>query len=324
LFFVFLQALDAAKSGLVLFHEAMQEFNCNRLEQSFGRFERAAAKGHEESIWICRVVKDAEMKVSAWKEAFAKTDEPLGYYFAGKLSALLSREQFDFCKKSAEGGCSWGQVQFGLYFDVGKFVEKDQIVYLEWLEKAGNQNNPEAMNWLGIWFNFGGGNDKKKAGSYFRAGAEMGWRISMCNLTELLRSGEGGVKKDFIQATIWGAKGGSGIFWDLLNSARFCWEKKITEHMTFGFDQLCYSLGWGLYWYLYDSQDYKGRIASDKAFSECCIDYYCSRAELQDSIVTFLLFWNQTMGVKDVGMLIGRMAWEERKENVEKFLEKAN
>jgi hypothetical protein len=310
-------------SGRVLFHEATEKFrDYDDLEEQFQRFERAAAKGHEESIWIVSVVKDVAMEENVLKEAFAKTEEPLGWYFAGKLSEVYSREQFDFYKKSAEGGCSWGQVNYGGYFADGfEFVEKDKKVYLEWLEKAANQNNPEAMNALGICFR---NNDAKKELAHYRAAGELGWKISMCNLTELLRSGEGGVKKDFSQAVIWGAKGGSGIFWDLLNSARFCWEKEITDHMTFGFDQLCYSLGWGLYWYLYDSQDYKGRIASDKAFSECCIDYYCSRAELQNSIVTFLLFWNQTTGVKDVGLLIGRMVWGERKENLEKFLEKVN
>jgi hypothetical protein len=46
-FCFFLQALEAAKSGLVLFYEAMEEFNRNRLAQSFELFERAAAKGHE-------------------------------------------------------------------------------------------------------------------------------------------------------------------------------------------------------------------------------------------------------------------------------------
>jgi hypothetical protein len=43
------------------------------------------------------VVKDVEMEEIALIEAFAKTEEPLGWYFAGKLSD--GREQFDFYKK---------------------------------------------------------------------------------------------------------------------------------------------------------------------------------------------------------------------------------
>jgi TPR repeat protein len=86
------------------------------------------------------VVKDVEMEKSALKETFAKTEEPLGWYFAGRLSN--GREVVDFYKKSAEGGCSWGQAVYGWYFKQGDFVEKDEKVYVEWLEKAANQNNP--------------------------------------------------------------------------------------------------------------------------------------------------------------------------------------
>jgi hypothetical protein len=32
------------------------------------------------------------------------------------------------------------------------------------------------------------------------------------------------------------------------------------------------------------------------------------------------LCWNQTVGIKDVGVLIGKMVWEEREDNIwEKF-----
>ena len=169
-----------------------EEFDSDELEESFGWFERAAAKGHEESIWILSVVNDVEMKEKALKEAFAKTEEPLGWYFAGWFS-YDGREQFDFYKKSAEGGCSWGQVAYGDYFEHGKaFVEEDTKVYLEWLEKAANQNNPRAMHNLGQWFRQGGkGNDKEKAVSYYRAAAELGWKLAMNSLAEMLRNGDG-------------------------------------------------------------------------------------------------------------------------------------
>jgi hypothetical protein len=84
-------------------------------KEQFHRFERAAAKGQEESIWILSVVKDNERKVDALIEAFAKTEEPLGWYFVGKLSNFGTRERFDFYKKSAEGGCGWGQVVWGVF-----------------------------------------------------------------------------------------------------------------------------------------------------------------------------------------------------------------
>jgi hypothetical protein len=86
-----------------MFHEAMEGFDAYKdLGEQFQLFERAAAKGHEESIWILSVVKDVEMEESALREVFAKTETPLGWGFAAMLSG--GREQFDFYKKSAEGG----------------------------------------------------------------------------------------------------------------------------------------------------------------------------------------------------------------------------
>jgi hypothetical protein len=129
----------------------MKQIGTGSYEESCEPFERAAAKGHDESIWILSVGKDVEMKENLLIEAFAKTEEPLGLYFAGRFSS--GRERFDFYKKSAEGGCSWGQVDYGSYFQYGyEFVEQDKKVYMEWMEKAANQNNPRAMLWLGMWF----------------------------------------------------------------------------------------------------------------------------------------------------------------------------
>jgi hypothetical protein len=62
----------------------MAKFRDYELEQSFARFERAAAKGHEEAIWILSVVKDAELDDRlALEEAFAETEKPLGVVFCG-------------------------------------------------------------------------------------------------------------------------------------------------------------------------------------------------------------------------------------------------
>jgi TPR repeat protein len=184
------------------------------LEEQFQRFERAAAKGHEESIWIGSVVQDVKMEKSALKEAFAKTEEPLGWYFAGHLSG--GREGLNFFKKSADGGCSWGQVEYREYFNLGYLVEQDEKVSLEWLEKAANQNNPWAMDKLGCRFR---GGDKERAVSYYRAAAEMGWKDSMESLAEMLRDGEG-CAKDLRQAAVWGAKVDSYVFRWILQDAR--------------------------------------------------------------------------------------------------------
>jgi hypothetical protein len=298
----------------------MEKFYSADLEESFARFERAAAKGHEESIWIGSVVQDVEIKESALIEAFAKMETPLGWHVAGRLSD--GRQEFDFYKKSAEGGCSWGQVWYGRFFRGGAFVERDTKVYVEWFEKAVNQNNPLAMNWLGIWFRHGVGNDMEEAVSYYRAASELGWKDSMDWLAYMLWKGEG-CEQDLRQAAIWGAKGKSRWFWEVVMSARVSLDEGTMEQITCDFDQLCYTLGWGVYWYLYEN--YGRWVPSDeaKAFGNRCLDYYCSCAEMQQtSISTFLLYWNRTTGVKGPGQMIAQIVWEEREDNLVKTLEK--
>jgi hypothetical protein len=304
-----------------LFYEAIGEFGRGEWEETFERFQRAAAKGHEESIWIWSVVKDVEMEKFALIEAFAKTEEPLGWYFAGKF--LYDREAFDFYKKSAEGGCSWGQVDYGIHFNIrNEFVELDEKVYVEWLEKAANQNNPLAMYWLGDWFRFEGGSDKEKAVSYFRGASELGWKYSMGCLARMLREGEG-CAKDLRQTAIWSAKVDYYVFWDVLGAAKRALERGTTEELDCDFNQLCYSLGWGLYWYQYGIEDWNHQSDEKKAFGNRCLDFYCSCVELQqESIFTFLLFWNRTTeGVKGPGQMIAQVVWDGREEILVKLLE---
>jgi TPR repeat protein len=321
--FLFHEALEVAKSGLMMFHEAVQVFWTYDPQESFARFERAAAKGHEQSIWIRRVVKDVKMEKGALIEAFAKTEEPLGWYFAGELSD--GREGFEFHKKSAEGGCSWGRVKYGNYFDRGEFVEKDETVYVEWLENAMNQNNPDAMDRLGDWFR-GKGNDKEKAVVYYRGAAELGWKDAMLSLVEMLRLGDGCVN-DLRQAAIWSAKGDSGVFWELLRDASGALEGGVTDDLDYDFNQLCYALGWGLYWYQHGryqhgSEDWNEQDDKDQGFGNRCLDFYCSCVELQQkSIFTFLLCWNRMTGVKGPGQMIAEMVWEAKEDNVVETLE---
>jgi hypothetical protein len=207
-------------------------------------------------------------------------------------------------------------VKYGLYFEYGEeFVEPDEKAYVEWLEKAMNQNNPLAMDWLGDWFRYEGGNDKEKAVSYYRAGAELGCKKSMFWLAYMLMDGEGCVK-DLRQAVIWSAKGGSYLFWHPLGHTKGALESGATEDLGCDFNQLCYSLGWGLYWYTYDVDNFY--FKQHKVFGKRCLDYYCSCVELQQkSILTFLLFWNRTtVRVKEPGRMIAQMVWEGKETNV--------
>jgi hypothetical protein len=103
----------------------------------------------------------------------------------------------------------------------------------------------------------------------------------------------------------------------VLTTARISLEERTTEQMTCDFDQLCYSLGWGLYWYLYGSEYWNEQGDENQVFGNRCLDYYCSCVELQQkSIFTFLLCWNRTTGVKGPGQMIAQMVWKGREDNL--------
>jgi hypothetical protein len=117
--------------------------------------------------------------------------------------------------------------------------------------------------------------------------------------------------RDYRHAVIWSATGDSYIFWELLVEAKQAMKSGATEDLESNFNQLCYSIGWGLYWYQYGSEDWNGVADQEGTFSSSCLDFYCSCVELQQkSIFTFLLFWNRTTGgVKGPGQMIAQMVW---------------
>jgi hypothetical protein len=187
---------------------------------------------------------------------------------------------------------------------------------VEWLEKAVKQNNPGAMSLMGVWFRSVHGNDKKRAISLDRTAAELGWRISYNILGMMLKKGHG-CAKDLGQAAIWYAKGDSESFWQILTEAG-----RTVGQLD---EDLYYSLGWGLYWYKYGTQEWIN-LKKARAFANRCLDYYCSCVELQQkSIFTFLLWcWNQTTGVKGPGQMIAQMVWEQREVNLVKTFDQNN
>jgi hypothetical protein len=156
----------------------------------------------------------------------------------------------------------------------------------------------------------------------FRAAVELGWKNSMYSLAEMLRDGEG-CAKDLRQAVIWGAKRNSFVFWDLLGDAKRALESGATDKLDYDFNQFCYSIGWGLYWYIY-SELRDGKCGEGLAFRNYCLDYYCRCVELQQkSIFTFLLFWNRTTGgIKGPGQMIAQMVWDGRENALVKTFEK--
>jgi tetratricopeptide (TPR) repeat protein len=330
-FLLFLKAQEAAKSGNVLFNEALEHMYDEEFEKSLELFRRAAAKGHEDAVWILSVVDvdELEFDLGDWAEAFAQTDNALGQYLSVDLTRECSESQFKLLKKSAEGGCRWGQAGyalcFGKFMSVGERGEEDPEAYLEWLEKSANQNNAKALFDLGEFFRFGE-EEFEKAISYHLRGAQLGWK-NCTSAVALMFCFERVHKMDFRRAVIWSAQAEwSEVFSEMLEYARTglvpdCARPDCDENSTpedGDFNQLCYALGWGLYWHRYGSKSWHSFSKESKAFGEQCLDYYCACVELQQkSIFTFLLCWNRTTGrVKDVGEMIAQKVWEQREVNL--------
>jgi hypothetical protein len=134
-----------------------------------------------------------------------------------------------------------------------------------------------------------------------------------------------GCIKDLQQAAVWGAKGNLHVFWDLLNDATRALKRGTTGALDCDFNQLCYSLGWGLYWHKYGSEWWNRKSDEEKAFADRCLDFYCTCVEQQQkSIFTFLLFWNRATGVKEPGRMIAQMVWEGRRDNLLRGFEVGN
>jgi TPR repeat protein len=301
----------------VLFHEAIQTLH-DDLEEAFALFERAAAKGHEEAIWIMSVVKDVQLEKDVWKEAFAMTEEPLGWWFAGQFTGW-GRERFNLFSKSAKGGCSWGQLDYAWYLKRGHYVGEDKKAYLELMEKAAKQNNPVAMSRLGDWCSRNGAAEKTTAFLHHVRAAQMGWKDSLDSLAEMLKHRKG-CGKESRQAVKWSAEGNAIEFWEQLGDARVAFKQGLTEDLDGNFNQMCFILGWGLYWYVCYNGEWDHRTIDETTFGLCCLNYYCSCVELQQkSIFTFLLYWNQRSGgVKGPGQMIGKIVWEGREDNLVK------
>jgi hypothetical protein len=94
--------------------------------------------------------------------------------------------------------------------------------------------------------------------------------------------------------------------------------------LAYSFDRLCFQLGWGLFWSMHGTSYWTHHVREEeKAFGERCTRYYCVCIELQQtSVLAFLSCWNKRVGVKDVGVMIGKMVWSAREDCLMKpFLE---
>jgi hypothetical protein len=285
--------------------------------EGFKLFYRAKDRGCSRSAWVIDVIGG----VSNWddhvalQKAFEKTNDPWGLYFAGRYAPAFTEEQVALYLASCKGGCSWGQLEYALVFHFDEYGgERREDLLLEYLEKSGAQNNPEALDWLSRVYGWRG--DQSNEFLYAKKASICGNVFSMTSLATFYCQGRV-CPRDLRRALQWSARchnPGGIAFWSLVASVR-----KKSDFQAGEFDQFAFGVGWGMYWICAGEsppQQWKGTVGS---FAELCLDYYCSCIEMQQkSIFTFLFFWNRMVQVKDVGTMIAKMVWEEREESLVK------
>jgi hypothetical protein len=305
------------KSAEVLFNEAMYEFVYGRgmKKERFKFFEKSFRQGgHAESCWILEVVLEAEDVEDdcGLREAFLKTNDPRGWYFAAHLSHSQS---YDYFEKSSDAGYSWGQVQYASYFLTGRgMLYKSNHSKVILLERAASQNNPWAMDLLGDWFRSEtGGKDYDKAKLYYETAASLGWRPSFISRMDMSDLGQGG-ERNLTEAILWAARGECDGFWRLSQECICALQNHTTADLECDFNLLALHLGSGAYWFMYGNERWCLQPAKVREFSERCLDYYCTTIDLQQkAILVFLWFWQKEVGgLKEIGEIIGKMVWEGR------------
>ncbi len=95
-----------------------------------------------------------------------------------------SEKIFSTLQKKAQEGHSASQVNLGLCYLEGKFVEKDSKKAIEWFELSAKQNNPIALFNLGQCYAEGIGQQKnmKKAIKYWEKAAKLEHGVAQYNL----------------------------------------------------------------------------------------------------------------------------------------------
>lgn len=112
-----------------------------------------------------------------------------------------------------------------------------------------------------------------------------------------------GCKKDWAKAVYWSAHAYDNIFWRILCMTN---EIVLPETVVDDTNILMMELGRGLYWHMYP-----GNATCD--FYDELVEYYLTIMHIQQqSIFYFVLFWQRTTGVKDIGLVIAKLAWEGR------------
>jgi hypothetical protein len=277
------------------------------LFEKWKRFEVPAAKGSREALWVLEVVKSTNRHREDLITAFSDANDALGWFIAGKLflpSSTNEQQRFELFQKSAKGGCTWGQVVLAHYYRTGSFVTPNQEEYESLLSKAASGGNPWAQSSLGEWFlSEEGGKQTERGLFYLKQAAEQDFPESHRVIAIFYRDSW---PRDLVQSAYYAAQSYSYATWN-----RLLKQAMLDEASG---EKLAYTLGWGMFWYMYKSPTPKfiRQTVAMMDFGEKCMDFYLENVIVQqESIVLFLLHWNAVTGVKEPGKMIARMVQRE-------------
>jgi TPR repeat protein len=302
-----------------LFNQAIFELNLDMSclpGRALSLFQESASLGHAKGEWVWKLLEEAGPERDAANRAFASIeDDSLALFLAASLSDASCSDYYDYNQKSAAAGCfyGWGELAYAelLKYGLAGYAEpqEDEEEYWKYMEKSAAANNFVALFTFGRHYQ--SQNDPVKAHSYFLRAAELGSTQATERLIVMKALGNG-CKQDRIAAVHWAARIGSNWFEKLMSETERSHKSGKPEF------RMCYALGEGMYWHMFGSKVWSVVPYQEvTAFGERCLKYYCEMVELQqESICTFLLFWNRAVGVKDIGVVIGKKVWEERKENL--------
>ena len=180
--------------------------NINKLVSEGINFQRQAYKSGDN---FCSKYTQAFKKIliaaETSKDAFAMYLISRAYTYGLGVNQDFS-QAFNWTKKAAELGDTWGQSSLAFFYQYGLGTDVNCKESLKWFQKSVAQDNPWGAVGLGDMYLYGCGNgiissNSKKALYWFQKAAKQGEARAQNNLGDLYRRGIGGVKESLENAT---------------------------------------------------------------------------------------------------------------------------
>lgn len=127
-----------------------------------------------------------------WYEKAAKGGNALAQFRLGELSSQDFSKSFEWYLKAAEQGIADAQYKVSLAYEHGKGVKRNNVLAIEWLEKAGLSNHREAVRDMCTYLHQKyGENSNSQCAKWYERGANSGFVSAQVWLGDCYRLGCG-------------------------------------------------------------------------------------------------------------------------------------